>query len=96
MLSLLLILCFLLPAEAGEKISLGITILLTFIVFLLLLDTLIPKSSTLPYINDYIVSLIVLATLTILLKLVILNIYFSCKVAAANKQLNYLFSVCLS
>ena len=44
-LSLLVILVFYLPADAGEKLSLGITLLLSFSVFQLLLADLLPKSS---------------------------------------------------
>lgn len=45
MLSVLVTLVFYLPPEAGEKISLGITILLSFTVFLLLIAESIPKRS---------------------------------------------------
>jgi len=45
MLSILITLVFYLPPEAGEKVSLGITVLLSCIVFLLLIAESIPKRS---------------------------------------------------
>ena len=44
-LALLVILVFYLPADAGEKLSLGITLLLSFSVFQLLLAESLPRSS---------------------------------------------------
>ena len=44
-LALLVILVFYLPADAGEKLSLGITLLLSFSVFQLLLADSLPRSS---------------------------------------------------
>lgn len=45
---------FLLPPDAGEKISLEITVLLSLAVFLLVVsETLPPTSETFPYIGEY-------------------------------------------
>mgnify|MGYP001794295362 FL=1 len=54
MLSILITLVFYLPPEAGEKVSLGITVLLSCIVFLLLIAESIPKrSDSVPIISKY-------------------------------------------
>ena len=54
MLSTLITLVFYLPPEAGEKVSLGITVLLSCIVFLLLIAESIPKrSDSVPIISEY-------------------------------------------
>ena len=46
LMSMLSLLGFCLPPEAGEKISLGITVLLSFTVFLLLVADTLPRTST--------------------------------------------------
>ena len=43
--SLLALLVFYLPPDSGEKVSLGITVLLSFSVFLLLVAENVPKTS---------------------------------------------------
>ena len=53
MLSVLIMIGFCLPPEAGEKISLGISVLLAFTVFLLMIAESIPKtSSAIPLIGE--------------------------------------------
>ena len=60
-LSLLVILVFYLPADAGEKLSLGITLLLSFSVFqLLLVDSLPPSSDYTPILCRYIIDKVLL------------------------------------
>ena len=44
---------FLLPAESGEKISLGVSVLISFTVFQLLLYDALPKSETLPLFGEW-------------------------------------------
>lgn len=44
-LSFLVILSYLIPVDQGEKISFGITIFLTYIVFMTQIDSIIPKTS---------------------------------------------------
>ena len=59
MLSLLMELMFLLPPEAGEKVSLGITVLLAFTVFQLVIGDSMPKTSEyLPILGMYNINLI--------------------------------------
>ncbi len=45
------LLSFFLPAESGEKISLGITVLLSLTVFLLLVAELLPPSGAVPIVG---------------------------------------------
>ena len=48
------LLVFWLPPESGEKVSLGITVLLSFSVFLLVVDERLPRTSdTVPILSKY-------------------------------------------
>ena len=51
-LSLVAMLTFFLPPESGEKISLGITVLLSLTVFLLLVAETMPPTNTVPVIGE--------------------------------------------
>ncbi len=54
LLSLMDLLVFWLPAESGEKVSLGITVLLSFSVFLLVVDERMPRTSdAVPILSEY-------------------------------------------
>ena len=54
------VLAFYLPPESGEKVSLGVTVLLALTVFLLLVDeTLPPQSDTIPLIGEILILCIV-------------------------------------
>lgn len=45
---------FILPQESGEKISLGITVLLSYVVFMLMVAETVPKNSdTIPILRAY-------------------------------------------
>ncbi len=53
-LSLLILLVFLLPVESGEKIGLGITVLLAFSVYMLILSEITPHTSeNVPLLSKY-------------------------------------------
>ncbi len=59
MLSLLDLLVFCLPPESGEKVSLGITVLLSFSVFLLVIADNVPQTSeTAPLLGTWFLGLI--------------------------------------
>ena len=59
LLSIMDLLVFWLPPESGEKVSLGITVLLSFSVFLLVVDERLPRTSdTVPILSKYYSSLI--------------------------------------
>ena len=51
--SIITILMFYLPPESGEKMSLGVTVLLALVVFLLLVAESVPQSEDIPLISMY-------------------------------------------
>nr|XP_054764959.1 neuronal acetylcholine receptor subunit alpha-10-like [Lytechinus pictus] len=66
---------FLLPVDSGEKVSLGITVLLSLTVFLLLIAQSMPPSSVVPIIGQYYVSTMVLVSISILLTVSVINLH---------------------
>ncbi|KAK2716449.1 acetylcholine receptor subunit beta-like 1 [Artemia franciscana] len=74
LISFLCVLVFYLPAEAGEKITLGISILLSLVVFLLLVSKILPPTSlVLPLIAKYLLFTFIMNTVSILVTVVIIN-----------------------
>jgi nicotinic acetylcholine receptor len=68
---------FYLPAEADEKITLAISILLALVVFLLLVSKILPPtSSTIPLMAKYLLTTFCLNIVAILVTVVIINIFF--------------------
>uniref|UniRef100_A0A914VK49 Uncharacterized protein n=1 Tax=Plectus sambesii TaxID=2011161 RepID=A0A914VK49_9BILA len=68
---------FYLPAEASEKITLAISILLALVVFLLLVSKILPPtSSTIPLMAKYLLLTFVMNIITILVTVIIINVYF--------------------
>lgn len=62
---------FYLPAEASEKITLAISILLALVVFLLLVSKILPPtSSTIPLMAKYLLMTFVMNIITILVRIV--------------------------
>ncbi|XP_022096252.1 neuronal acetylcholine receptor subunit beta-4-like [Acanthaster planci] len=77
LISFLTTLVFYLPADAQEKITLSISILLALIVFLLLIPSIIPPTSTtLPLIGRYMLFTMVLVTMSITATVIVINIHF--------------------
>ncbi|XP_041365994.1 neuronal acetylcholine receptor subunit alpha-7-like [Gigantopelta aegis] len=77
LLSGVVIMGFLLPAESGEKVSLQVMVLLSLSVFqLILLDLMPPSSETFPIISIYFATSIVLVGLSLLMTVIGLNVYF--------------------
>ncbi|XP_072042459.1 neuronal acetylcholine receptor subunit alpha-10-like isoform X3 [Amphiura filiformis] len=74
-LSLVSLLTFFLPPESGEKISLGITVLLSLTVFLLLVAETMPPTSTVPVIGQYFASTMVLISLSLAMSVGVLNMH---------------------
>ncbi|KAL4227369.1 Neuronal acetylcholine receptor subunit alpha-7 [Mactra antiquata] len=71
------LLLFLLPPDAGEKISLGVTILLSLMVFLLLVaETMPPTSDALPLIGIYFCCIMVMTSLSVLFTVIVLNFHY--------------------
>ena len=74
--SFLSVLVFYLPSDSGEKLTLGISILVALLVFYLLLIELIPPSSlVIPLLGKYLLFTLVLVNLSILLTIFILNLH---------------------
>ncbi|PRD36556.1 UNVERIFIED_CONTAM: nAChRbeta1 [Trichonephila clavipes] len=74
LISFLCILVFYLPAEAGEKVTLGISILLSLVVFLLLVSKILPPTSlVLPLIAKYLLFTFLMNTVSILVTVIIIN-----------------------
>ncbi|NP_001267779.1 neuronal acetylcholine receptor subunit alpha-7-like precursor [Aplysia californica] len=68
---------FLLPPDAGEKVSLEITVLLSLAVFLLVVSETLPASSeNFPYIGVYFAVSMVLVSMSTLLTVLILNLHY--------------------
>ncbi|KAI6180199.1 Acetylocholine receptor beta subunit 29 [Aphelenchoides besseyi] len=67
---------FFLPADSTEKVTLCISILLSIVVFLLLVSKILPPtSSTIPLIAKYLLLTLVLNIVTIMVTVIILNVY---------------------
>ncbi|KAI1301178.1 Acetylcholine receptor subunit beta-like 1 [Halotydeus destructor] len=74
LISFLCILVFYLPAEAGEKVTLGISILLSLVVFLLLVSKILPPTSlVLPLIAKYLLFTFLMNCISILATVIIIN-----------------------
>ncbi|XP_070570586.1 neuronal acetylcholine receptor subunit alpha-10-like [Ptychodera flava] len=70
-------LTFFLPAEAGEKITLGITVLLSLTVFLLLLAEAMPPSSEVPLIGQYYAMTMAMVTLSLAMSVTVLHLHYN-------------------
>jgi hypothetical protein len=69
-------LVFYLPSDCGEKLTLGISILVALLVFYLLLIELIPPTSlVIPLLGKYLLFTLILVCLSILLTIFVLNLY---------------------
>ncbi|XP_046583793.1 neuronal acetylcholine receptor subunit alpha-10-like [Haliotis rubra] len=68
---------FMLPPDAGEKVALEITVLLSLAVFMLVVsDTLPPSSETFPFIGIYFFLAMMLVTFSTVLTVIVLNVHF--------------------
>jgi nicotinic acetylcholine receptor len=68
---------FYLPSESSEKITLGISILLALVVFLLLVSKILPPTSdSIPLIAKYLLLTFILNIVSIIVTVVIINVYF--------------------
>ena len=74
LISFLSVCVFYLPADAGEKMTMCISILLALVVFLLLVSKILPPTSlTIPLIAKYLLFTFVMNIVTILLTVIIIN-----------------------
>uniref|UniRef100_A0A1I8GG98 Neur_chan_memb domain-containing protein n=1 Tax=Macrostomum lignano TaxID=282301 RepID=A0A1I8GG98_9PLAT len=77
LLTLLQVLVYFVPLESGEKLGFGITIMLSYTVFLLLLDGILPKSQSTPAIASFITSAMILSTVSLLLTSLIMRFHYA-------------------
>ncbi|XP_036354785.1 acetylcholine receptor subunit beta-like 1 [Octopus sinensis] len=73
LIALLSVTVFYLPADAGEKITLSISILFSINVFLLLVSKILPPSSTIPLISTYLLFTFILNIFTIFVTVILIN-----------------------
>ncbi|XP_034077022.1 neuronal acetylcholine receptor subunit alpha-7a isoform X1 [Gymnodraco acuticeps] len=74
LISTLALLVFLLPADSGEKISLGITVLLSLTVFMLLVAEIMPATSdSVPLIAQYFATTMVIVGLSVIATVIVLQ-----------------------
>ncbi|XP_020493359.1 neuronal acetylcholine receptor subunit alpha-7 [Labrus bergylta] len=74
LISTLALLVFLLPADSGEKISLGITVLLSLTVFMLLVAEIMPPTSdSVPLIAEYFAITMVIVGLSVIATVIVLQ-----------------------
>ncbi|XP_010120637.1 PREDICTED: neuronal acetylcholine receptor subunit alpha-7-like [Chlamydotis macqueenii] len=72
----LALLVFLLPADSGEKILLGITVLLSLTVFMLLVAEIMPETSdSVPLIAQYFASIMVIVGLSVVVTVLVLQFH---------------------
>uniref|UniRef100_A0A674PB77 Neuronal acetylcholine receptor subunit alpha-7 n=1 Tax=Takifugu rubripes TaxID=31033 RepID=A0A674PB77_TAKRU len=74
LLSSMTLLIFVLPADSGEKISLGITVLLSLTVFMLLVAEIMPATSdSVPLIGQYFASIMIIVGMSVVATVVVLQ-----------------------
>lgn len=95
LLAALVILMFKLPIESGERISMGVTLLLSFSIFILMIDSMIPEtSSTVPVITLYLVCFMTLTGLGICETVFVLSCFHHDGQNSPPKWLNKLLMKC--
>jgi len=74
LISFLSVCVFYLPADAGEKMTMCISILLALVVFLLLVSKILPPTSiTIPLIAKYLLFTFIMNIVTIVITVIIIN-----------------------
>ncbi|XP_033634497.1 neuronal acetylcholine receptor subunit alpha-7-like [Asterias rubens] len=77
LISMLTVLSFSLPPESGEKLSFGVTILLSLTVFMMIVAASMPETSfVIPLIAKYFTCVLVLVALSVVCTVVSLNLHF--------------------
>ncbi|XP_036621404.1 neuronal acetylcholine receptor subunit alpha-9 [Trichosurus vulpecula] len=76
LISFLAPLSFYLPAASGEKVSLGVTVLLAMTVFQLMVAEIMPPSENVPLIGKYYIATMALITASTALTIMVMNIHF--------------------
>ncbi|XP_072230541.1 neuronal acetylcholine receptor subunit alpha-10-like [Leuresthes tenuis] len=100
MISFLAPLGFFLPADSGEKVSLGVTVLLALTVFQLLVAESMPPSESVPLIGKYYIATMTMVTASTALTIFIMNVHHCGPEARPVPQwaerlvLNFLARIC--
>ncbi|KAF7493101.1 Neuronal acetylcholine receptor subunit alpha-10 [Sarcoptes scabiei] len=77
MMSLLTLLVFCLPPESGEKIALGVTVLLAFSVFMLAISEKLPETSeSIPLLGIYLTVVMGITSISIVMTVLVLNFHY--------------------
>ncbi|XP_059564556.1 neuronal acetylcholine receptor subunit alpha-10 [Myotis daubentonii] len=76
LISLLAPLAFHLPADSGEKVSLGVTVLLALTVFQLILAESMPPAESVPLIGKYYMATMTMITFSTALTILIMNLHY--------------------
>ncbi|KAM5318260.1 neuronal acetylcholine receptor subunit alpha-10 [Glossophaga mutica] len=76
LISLLAPLAFHLPADSGEKVSLGVTVLLSLTVFQLILAESMPPAESVPLIGKYYMATMTMVTFSTALTILIMNLHY--------------------
>ncbi|XP_076347952.1 neuronal acetylcholine receptor subunit alpha-10-like [Tachypleus tridentatus] len=77
MMSILTLLVFCLPPESGEKIALGITVLLAFSVFMLAIAEQMPETSeSIPLLGIYLTAVMVITSISVVMTVAVLNFHY--------------------
>ncbi|KZS09125.1 Acetylcholine receptor protein alpha [Daphnia magna] len=77
MMSVLTLLVFCLPPESGEKIALGITVLLAFSVFMLAIAEKMPETSeSIPLIGIYLTAVMAITSISVVMTVIVLNCHY--------------------
>ncbi|KAI2808030.1 hypothetical protein BLOT_005972 [Blomia tropicalis] len=77
MMSTLTLLVFCLPPESGEKIALGVTVLLAFSVFMLAISEKLPETSeSIPLLGVYLTVVMGITSVSIVMTVVVLNFHY--------------------
>ena len=75
LLSILVLISFVLPADSGERISLSITLLLTVTLFQQLTSAMIPRSQ-IPKLSKYFFALLIILMLALIANAIVINLHF--------------------
>ena len=92
LLSILNMVCFLVPIESGEKIGMTMAIFLTFAVFMTMISSTVPRSSEHVFkFGIFMTMHLLMSGITILLEVFVSHIYYKPKETKMNKTLEWIF-----
>ncbi|CAG2113693.1 unnamed protein product, partial [Medioppia subpectinata] len=77
MLSVLTLLVFCIPPDSGEKIALGVTVLLAFSVFMLAISEKLPETSeSIPLLGIYLTVVMAITSVSVIMTVIVLNFHY--------------------